>query len=216
MQSSHRISTYKGNKMEEKYTLEKEYTVPPSLFEKAYRSYQKKFVYLKSCIFMGIFLVLAADFVYAAVKAPDNTFVYLLIVVCIALAFREWHNPRFLRRRLVETVRDMGEVVYKIGVGDGFIDISTVDDGSADDDDDDESEPQEIEDIEENPDDIVPETELMPEKSRLNTKENYSLLEYDEYFLLMQGKEVFYILPKAGFSEDELEIIRKTSAEGTE
>ena len=39
---------------------------------------------------------------------------------------------------------------------------------------------------------------------------SYKILEYDEYFLLMQGKEIFYILPKAGFSEDELEIIRKT------
>lgn len=210
--------------MEENYRLEKEYTVSPDIFDKAYKSYQKKFVYLKSYIFMGIFLLLAADFIWAAAKNPGNTLVYLLIVVCIALAFREWHNPRFIRRRLYETVRDMGKVVYKIGVGDGFIDISTVDDGTSGDDDEDEdsggnaeeTSAEKAEDTEEN-DDISPEAEeLMPEKSRLNTKENYSLLEYDEYFLLMQGKEVFYILPKAGFSEDELEIIRKTSAQGTE
>ncbi len=212
--------------MEENYTLEKEYAVSPDIFDKAYKSYQKKFVYLKSYIFMGIFLLLAADFIWAAAKNPGNTLVYLLIVVCIALAFREWHNPRFIRRRLYEIVRDMGKVVYKIGVGDGFIDISTVDDGTSGDDEDgedgdsgknaEEASAENAEDTEEN-DDISPEAEeLMPEKSRLNTKENYSLLEYDEYFLLMQGKEVFYILPKAGFSEDELEIIRKTSAQGTE
>ena len=212
--------------MEENYTLEKEYAVSPDIFDKAYKSYQKKFVYLKSYIFMGIFLLLAADFIWAAAKNPGNTLVYLLIVVCIALAFREWHNPRFIRRRLYETVRDMGKVVYKIGVGDGFIDISTVDDGTSGDDEDgedgdsgknaEEASAEKAEDTEEN-DDISPEAEeLMPEKSRLNTKENYSLLEYDEYFLFMQGKEVFYILPKAGFSEDELEIIRKTSAQGTE
>ena len=212
--------------MEENYTLEKEYAVSPDIFDKAYKSYQKKIVYLKSYIFMGIFLLLAADFIWAAAKNPGNTLVYLLIVVCIALAFREWHNPRFIRRRLYETVRDMGKVVYKIGVGDGFIDISTVDDGTSGDDEDgedgdsgknaEEASAENAEDTEEN-DDISPEAEeLMPEKSRLNTKENYSLLEYDEYFLLMQGKEVFYILPKAGFSEDELEIIRKTSAQGTE
>lgn len=212
--------------MEENYTLEKEYAVSPDIFDKAYKSYQKKFVYLKSYIFMGIFLLLAADFIWAAAKNPGNTLVYLLIVVCIALAFREWHNPRFIRRRLYETVRDMGKVVYKIGVGDGFIDISTVDDGTSGDDEEgedgdsgknaEEASAENAEDTEEN-DDISPEAEeLMPEKSRLNTKENYSLLEYDEYFLLMQGKEIFYILPKAGFSEDELEIIRKTSAQGTE
>ena len=166
--------------MEENYTLEKEYAVSPDIFDKAYKSYQKKFVYLKSYIFMGIFLLLAADFIWAAAKNPGNTLVYLLIVVCIALAFREWHNPRFIRRRLYETVRDMGKVVYKIGVGDGFIDISTVDDGTSGDDEDgedgdsgknaEEASAENAEDTEEN-DDISPEAEeLMPEKIKIEYK----------------------------------------------
>lgn len=185
--------------MEENYKLEKEYTVPPEMFEKAYRSYQKKFVYPKSFLFMGLFLFLAADFVYAAVKQPDNTIVYLLIVICLAFAFREWHTPRFARMRMVETVRDMGEVVYKIGIGDGFLDISTVDDGTEED---------------ERPDeetyDEVSEYMGLPEKTRINTNEDYRLLEYEEFFLLLQDRKIFYILPKTGFSKDELEIVRKT------
>lgn len=196
--------------MEENYKLEKEYTVPPELFEKAYRSYQKKFVYPKSYIFMGLFLFLVADFVYAAIKQPDNTIVYLLIVICIAFAFREWHNPRFMRMRLVETVRDMGNVVYKIGIGDGFLDISTVDDGT---DDEENSDNAEDESPEEDTDETVPEDQGLPEKTRINTKADYKLLEYDEFFLLMQDKKVFYILPKEGFSEDELEIVRNTNEE---
>jgi len=196
--------------MEENYKLEKEYTVPPELFEKAYRSYQKKFVYPKSYIFMGLFLFLVADFVYAAIKQPDNTIVYLLIVICIAFAFREWHNPRFMRMRLVETVRDMGNVVYKIGIGDGFLDISTVDDGK---DDEENSDNAEDESPEEDTDETVPEDQGLPEKTRINTKADYKLLEYDEFFLLMQDKKIFYILPKEGFSEDELEIVRKTNEE---
>lgn len=195
--------------MEENYKLEKEYTVPPELFEKAYRTYQKKFVYLKSYLFMGLFLFLAADFVYAAVKQPDNTLVYLLIVICIAFAFREWHNPRFMRMRLVETVRNMGNVVYKIGIGDGFLDISTVDDGT---DDEENGDNTENGSPEEDTDEAVPEDQGLPEKTRINTKADYKLLEYDEFFLLMQDKKVFYILPKDGFSEDELEIVRKTGA----
>lgn len=187
--------------MKEIYRLEKEYTVPPETFEKAYRSYQRKFVYPKSYIFIGLFLLLAAEFIYAAIKQPDNTLVYLLIMVCLAFAFREWHNPRFVRRRLVETVRGMGEVVYKISAGDGFIDISTVSDESAEDggeDEDEESVGCEDEDI-----------DGLPEKTRINTEEGFKSLEYDEYFLLMQDKKIFYILPKKGFSEEELEIIRK-------
>ncbi len=189
--------------MKEIYRLEKEYTVSPETFEKAYRSYQRKFVYPKSYIFMGLFLFLAADFIYAAVKQPDNTLVYLLIMVCLAFAFREWHNPRFVRRRLVETMRGMGEVVYKISVGDGFIDISTVSDGSADDGSEDDDEYEESGGCED--EDI----DGLPEKTRINTEEGFKTLEYDEYFLLMQDKKIFYILPKTGFSEEELEIIRK-------
>ena len=197
--------------MEETYKLEKEYTVKPELFSKAYKEYQKKFVMKKSYIFMALFLILAADFVYAAVKAPENRLVYLLIVVCIAFAFREWHNPRFVRRRLTETVRDLSEPVYSIGVAESFIDISTV------------KEPEyesEVADISENAEkeekeeidltDIPDELDPLPEKTRIELDENYQSLEYDDFFLLMQGKQTFYILPKEGFTEPEMEIIRNT------
>lgn len=185
--------------MEENYKLEKEYQISPEIFDKAYRSYQKKFVYPKNYIFMALFLILAADFVYAAVKTPENRLVYLLIVVCIALAFREWHNPKFVRKRLNETLKDMGMPVYKIGIGEGFVDISTVEEPETSDETEEEYDPADI------PDEIDP----LPEKTRIAVNSDFKLLEYDEYFLLMQGKSVFYILPKEGFSEAELETVRK-------
>ena len=187
--------------MEENYKLEKEYQITPEIFDKAYRSYQKKFVYPKSYIFMTLFLILAGDFVYAAVKTPENRLVYLLIVVCIALAFREWHNPKFVRKRLNETLKDMGMPVYKIGVGDGFVDISTVEEPEISDEKEEEYDPADI------PDEIDP----LPEKTRIAVNSDFRLLEYDEYFLIMQGKSVFYILPKEGFSEEELETVRQTA-----
>lgn len=185
--------------MEENYKLEKEYQISPEIFDKAYRSYQKKFVYPKNYIFMALFLILAADFVYAAVKTPENRLVYLLIVVCIALAFREWHNPKFVRKRLSETLKDMGMPVYKIGIGEGFVDISTVEEPEVSDEKEEEYDPADI------PDEIDP----LPEKTRIAVNSDFKLLEYDEYFLLMQGKSVFYILPKERFSEEELETVRK-------
>ena len=35
-----------------------------------------------------------------------------------------------------------------------------------------------------------------------------NILEYDEFFLLVYGKAVFYIIPKENFEEKELEVIR--------
>ena len=49
--------------MEEKYKLEKEYTIKPEIFSEAYKEYQKKYVLKRSYIIMAIFLILAADFV---------------------------------------------------------------------------------------------------------------------------------------------------------
>ena len=126
------------------------------------------------------------------------------MVVCLALAFREWYNPRKVRRTLVETVQEMGDLVYKIGVGDSFVDISTV------------SAPDSIEaddtaegdgSHEEDADDDVPEPTRIPKDS------NMKLREYSDLFLLLYGKQVFYIIPKEKFDSSEQDIIRKIAPE---
>lgn len=182
--------------MEENYKFEKEYKLSHDIFRDAYREFQKKNVYPKSYIFMGIFLAIAVIYVFAAIEDPGSTLSYLLIVVCIALAVREWYNPRKARANMVEAVKALGDVTYKIGVGDSFIDISTIDTGNV------ENSAEEEEDI--------PEEELqLPEKTRIPLDNNFSVQEYSEFFILYSGKEVFYIVPKAGFTEYELELVRE-------
>jgi len=187
--------------MEEKYKLEKEYSISANTFREGYLAFQKKYIYVKSYIFMGIFTLLAADFIYAAVKDPKNYFAYLLIVICLSLAFREWYNPRKIRRSLVDTVKELGEPVYKIGVGESFVDISTVSvpDGIEEETGEGETEPDES---------SVSEKSDLPEPTRIPADEKMNILEYDEFFLLIYGKAVFYIIPKENFEEKELEVIR--------
>lgn len=185
--------------MEENYRLIKDYKIPYELFREAYHSYQKKYIYPKSYIFMAIFFILAADFIIAAVKEPSNKLVYLLIFVCIAFAFREWFNPRKIRNSIVDTVKELGEPTYRIGVADDYVEISTIDNGSVEN----FAADPEIDELEYNE-----EYDPMPEKTTLAINDELKILEYDRYFLLMSGKRMFYILPKEGFSEGELEIIR--------
>lgn len=187
--------------MEEKYKLEKEYSISANTFREGYLAFQKKYIYVKSYIFMGIFTLLAADFIYAAVKDPKNYFAYLLIVICLSLAFREWYNPRKIRRSLVDTVKELGEPVYKIGVGESFVDISTVSvpDGIEEETGEGETEPDES---------SVSEESDLPEPTRIPADEKMNILEYDKFFLLIYGKAVFYIIPKENFEEKELEVIR--------
>ncbi len=188
--------------MKENYKLEKEYSISANTFREGYLAFQKKYIYLKSYIFIGIFTVLAADFIYAAVKDPKNYFAYLLIVICLSLAFREWYNPRKIRRNLVDTVKELGEPVYRLSVGDGFVDIATVSvpDGIEDETDDDDSETDEESGNSEDSE--------LPEPTRIPADEKMNILEYDEFFLLVYGKAVFYIIPKENFEEKELEVIR--------
>lgn len=194
--------------MEENYKLEKEYKVPAETFRDAYLEFQKKYVYPKSYIYMAIFGVLAVALlifgIFAMHDAPKKQkyIMYLAFIAAAAFSLREWFNPRKMRRSLTESVRALGEPVYKIGVGNKFVDISTVSDDLSN-----IAETEEKDDGEENTD-IPGEIDPLPEKTRINVDEGFQLMEYDRFFLMLAGKEMFYILPKEGFSEAELKILR--------
>lgn len=178
--------------MEDNIRLEKKYAIPMDIFIEGYKTYQKKYVYPKNYIFMGIFIVLAANFVYGAVKAPDNIIAYLLIVICLAMAFREWYNPRKLRQRVTETVKEMGEPVYKLSAGEDFIEFSTENAGYLEDGDDENGGEEEL-----------------PEPTRFSVDENLKIIEKQDYFLIIYGKSVFYIVPAEGMTDSEKEFLRK-------
>ncbi|WP_296613811.1 YcxB family protein [Ruminococcus sp.] len=186
--------------MEENYKLEKEYKVPAKLFSEAYLEYQKKFVYPKSRIFMILFAAIAVIiFIFGAAvlnNAADNKkyFTYLAFMIACALAMREWYNPRKRRRNYTESVRALGEPVYKIGIADKFVDISTVSD--------------DLSNLSGDEEEDILEEDPLPEKTRLDINSSFHLLEYDRFFLLMPGKEMLYILPKEGFSEEDLKTVR--------
>lgn len=165
----------------EQINLEKIYEIPADVFREGFTAYQKKFVYPKNYLFMAIFFVLALNFVYGAVKAPDNYFAYIMIAVCLACMAKEWFNPRRMRRAVLDTVRDMGGQEYKITVGDNWTEFSTIEQGNV------ENEP-------------VPPTRI--ENNRLR------ILEYDRFFLFAEEKVMFYIVPKDVFSQAETDIIR--------
>lgn len=175
--------------MNNEYRLEKEYSVPYETFCDAYTAYQKKFVYPKSRIYIALFLILAACFVYAAVEMTQNYIVYLLIVICLGLAAAEWVNPRMIKAGILKLMRTAGDGIYKLSVADDHIEFSTVYEG--------------IEITDENG-----EPEPPPEPTWLKLDKEIGVMEEEKFFILMQGKRMFYVIPKDGFTEEELEIVR--------
>lgn len=176
---------------ENNYRLEREYTIPFEIFREGYTAFQKKFVFPQANVTATAFIILAGVFVASIIQDSSQYFAYLLAMVCLAMAVRQWYNPRKLRRNLFESFQTMEQTVYKISVGNSYADISTV---SA----------QETEESE----DEEYESEPLPEKSRIPFDENFSMLEYEKFFLMFSGKTVFYIVPKENFPENELEILR--------
>jgi hypothetical protein len=189
--------------MEENYKLEKEYTIPSDIFRDAYRDFQKIYVFPKSRIKTVILAIAALIVLIAGSTVFDDTGVkvkyifYLLFMGLCSLAFKSWHDPNKIRDNLVKSVQTLGEPVYKIGVGDGFIDISTVsDDPSTDIEYEEGEEPMETED------------DPLPEKTRIKVDENFKIHECNDYFLIVPDVTMLFILPKKGFNESETEIIR--------
>jgi hypothetical protein len=191
-----------GVSMEENYKLEKEFKLPADTFREAYREFQKKFIYPKSRVYVILFSVLAVGILIFGIIAMSDAsnkrkyITYIAFIMAAAFAFKEWYTPEKMRRNLTESVRSLGEPVYKIGVGDKYVDISTVS--------------EDLSNVPEEERENVQNEDPLPEKTRLKVDDTFQLMEYDKFFLMLSGKESFYILPKDGFSESELEIVRGT------
>ncbi len=197
-----------GDKLENN-RFEKIYRISVDIFRDGFTAYQKKFVYPKSYLLMAVFFVFALNFIYGAVKAPDNYFAYIMIVICLALMMREWFNPRKIRRIITDTVRETGEQEYKITVCESYVEFSTIEHGNVE---------NSVETVESNPDSTElstiqrgnvensPDGEPVP-PTRIEY-DRLKILEYDRFFLFIDGKVMFYIVPKEIFSDSETEIIR--------
>lgn len=195
--------------MEKNYRLEKEYTITYDLFREAYLAFQKKKVYPRSYLFMGLFLLIAVIYIAAAVKDPSNRLTYILVFLSLALAVREWYNPRKVRRLIVDTVRDMGDMTYKICIDDEEIEISTIEDEYVENS---EEEKENSEESDSYTDDMgYPDEDIPPENTKIPINEDITADEYENFFLIYVQKKIFYIIPKENWSEAEMEIVRELS-----
>lgn len=185
--------------MEQKI-FEKEYSIPYELFEKAFTQWQKKFVYPKTYTISILFLAVAVVYIISAVRDPSSVMAYVMTALCLGLSAVNWYNPKKIKRSLLETVRTMSDELYRMTLYDTFIEISTV--IPAEDSGENTAEKEIF-------GDDPPET---VESSKLYFNNGLKILEYDEYFIAYQVKELFYIIPKSGFSDGELEIFRKKNA----
>lgn len=174
--------------MEENIKLVKEFSHTAPILRQGIKAYQKKYLmpmsYLKMAVYFILAIAMACVIIFGGVGDAMRFTAYLVIAVAFALIFRCWYNPMKLRDSIVESLVQQEESpVYRLTVREKEFEIAAVP----------------TEDDEEVQPTVIPadsETEIV---------------EGDGFFLIVHGKSVYYIIPTADFSPDEMEIMRNIS-----
>ncbi len=158
------------------------------LYQEAYQAYQKRFVYPKNRVFQLILLLLAVDFGYHGAKNPDQPLYFFLLLVCLSLIMLLWYNPRKIRRSIMDVVREMEGDLHTFRMDEEKVSFRIL------------------------PQEEPGEAAEQPPTDLYYTKD-LSAIEKEHFFLICQGKQLFYILPKHALYDNQAEIVRETLEE---
>lgn len=187
--------------MEENIKLVKDFSHTPQIMRQGIRAYQKKFVYPKAIVKSVIFVLLsiATVFISGMLDEKIRLLGYLALVGFLALAYREIFNPLKQRDNIVMSMNGNGIIpLYRLTVKEKTVEISTICEKYADD--------EEAEEIDEELDEEYSEEAVKP--TIIPIDDGFSVIEAADCFVLVCSDYAYYIVPKADFSPEELEIIR--------
>ena len=192
--------------------LSRSYHIPLSMFDDAFRAFQKKYVYPQNLLLTVVLLAIAGVYVHAAVQDNTQILAYLLIVACIAIILVRWYKTFKLRRSVHEALLDVEQDTYELSVYDEGMVIRTKDAPGLEKETEAPAEPA----PEQEAPDSKPENgfqQLFPEEpaehdpippTELPFGTGLKLLEFPEYFMAYVVRQNFYVIPKKDFSEDEI------------
>ena len=183
---------------ENKMLLEKQYKIPFDMFRDAFIAFQRKFVYPKSYAIMGVLAVVIGIYAYFIVYGGENVnrgLYCMIILFCLMMMAFQWINPRKIRMKLMEGVKEIEDDEYRLRIFPEYLEIGTIlppEDAKA----------AETDDLF----DDVPEEDFSG--TRIHYNKGLNVVEYPAFFMIYQQKSMFYVVPKSAFSEEELEILR--------
>lgn len=182
--------------MEDEALVKKRYSIPYELFGEAFTVFQKKFVFPKNWIMTGLLLLLAVGNILNIIFGKGDTIGYVLVLVCIALAFINWYNPRKLKRSLMESVKGIENDVYTLTIYPERIVIGTVLEPEN------EKEPEEYEEVF---GEIPVKEDIADTEIYLN--KNVKVIERKKFFMIYIKRSMFYVVPKESLTKEEIEIM---------
>ncbi len=159
------------------------YSIPPAYYREAYRLFQSKYIMRRNYILMALFFILLLSFIWSAADNPSNTLQYILGIVCIAAICLLWYNPRRQRRQVFEASKELENDRYTSRCDGKTWFVRRIDDGK---------------------------DEPTLAESRVYL-ENAWVRKLDQFYLICEGKNMFYILPEEAIGtvyDEESEMAR--------
>ena len=200
----------------QKTLLERSYHIPLSLFDRAFRAFQKKFVYPRNFILTLLLAAVGGWYVYAQIKNPDGKLGYLMIVVCLAMIMITWYNTFKIRHSLLEAIKEIESDTYELRVyEDGMTILAKDADGQP------FTEPEDAEPAEETAErtdengfqqifDEKPKSEgAVLKPTEIEFDRYVKTYEYPDFFMVyLTAAKNFYVIPKKEFTDAELSQLR--------
>ncbi len=210
--------------------LQKSYHIRLELFQKAFVNFQKRFVYPRNWVLTVILGAIAVVYLDSFTQNPSGMLAPALMVVCIAMIVILWINPKKVRRTLFASMQELENDTYYVRFFEDGMTIMTEDAPKSAEEktapiEEERAEPQTdaaAESAEEqangfNPlfhvDVPDPVTVDAIEPTEIRFHSNVKVYEYSDYFMVYLVKQMFYVVPKDAFTEDELICLRKLFAE---
>lgn len=166
-----------------------QYDVKNEEEEKAFLTFQKKYVYKHNWKVTAAFSVVAVLFLVSIIRNPSGYLNWVLMFICLFMIFATWFNTVRIRKYLVSALKNLEDDKYIFTLYDDRFRIETV-----------------IDEKESSDEDMT------PIKPRIVKFEDISLnvIENSEMFIIILKKETIYVLSKRVISEENQKILRES------
>lgn len=160
--------------------LQKEYSIPPHMYDSAFKDYQRKFIYPINYILTAILAVIAIAGIVMVATGKSAVFV-VLSLICVAVIVGIWLNTSNVRKNFVQDVAKVKDERQTVQFFDEGIVVT-----------------------------IIPKNNATGEKTVIDfSKDDIKLLDKRYYFIVMIKNVTFRIIPKKVFDATEETMLAK-------
>ncbi|WP_294406157.1 hypothetical protein [uncultured Ruminococcus sp.] len=169
-----------------------EYDVKNEEEEKAFLTFQKKYVYKHNWKVTAAFAAVALLFLVSIIRDPSGYLNWVLMFICLFMIFATWFNTVRIRKYLVSALKSLEDDRYRFTLYDDKFIIETI------------FTKEETE-----------EEDFVPVKPKVVNFKDISLnvIETGEMFIIILKKETIYVLSKRVIGQKDQDILRERFSE---